>query len=349
MAKPIEATGRIHILDRGGEQGETGWWPSLTVDSQDRPHLTYCDAYHGDLRYATRDRAGQWEVTSVVTEGAVGKYTAVAVAPSAQVGISFYDQDTKYLRYAWRTGDEPWQTENVAWGLEVGMGGELRFDADSIPHLFYYVPSGRLVHARKPHGGEWVKDVVADATGGFSVRIDSVLTPQGFWLSFLDWNLKYTTVYVGHQDAQGAWTTEKVTDRRSAGWRSQLVTAGKTDTELIYSESAKNNISVATRTPEGWKTRVLLADAANFAARRAPNGDTVIAYEDVARGSAGNGTIKYARGRSDSWRRYVVDREGPAGQYLAMALDSAGRPIIAYFAGDIRGLKVYDETLAPSK
>ncbi|MEE8409379.1 MAG: hypothetical protein V3T05_07225, partial [Myxococcota bacterium] len=185
------APGSITILDTVGPRGETGWWPSLAIDHNDQPHLSFCDAYDADLKYATRV-GKQWRVESVISEGKVGKYTALDVDSKGRVGIAFYDQDKKYLRYAYQIDDGAWKHERVAWGLEVGMGGELRFDTDDVPHMFYYLPSGKLIHAKKPAGSEWQKEVVAEVNGGFSVRISPVLRRDGFWISFVDWNFTDT-------------------------------------------------------------------------------------------------------------------------------------------------------------
>jgi hypothetical protein len=323
-----------------------------------------------------------------VSAGAVGKYTAIGVDSRGTLGIVFYDQDTKYLRYAWRhstasgPGKNTWRTEKIAWGLEVGMAAELRFDADDTAHLFYYVASGNLIHAhRRPNppsppapnpesgGGDWGrrksrkpprtvvararesaepslvwhKEVVAEVTGGFSVRISPVLRADGFWVSYVHWNLKDTTAYLARPKPGGGFSVETVASRHGPGWRTQLFFDGDAPT-VIYSETLRDRIKVARRTEDGWRARVLLRHAANFAAAHTAGGDVLLAYEDVTRSVAGSGTVKLLRRGGGRWQRYAFDPEGPAGSYLALAVDRAGRPLVAYYSGAIRGLKVYDET-----
>ncbi|MBI3180018.1 MAG: hypothetical protein HYZ27_10180, partial [Deltaproteobacteria bacterium] len=65
------------------------------------------------------------------------------------------------------------------------------------------------------------------------------------------------------------------------------------------------------------------------------------AYEDVA---GGEGSIKMLKREAGQWKRYQLDPEGPAGAHLAVAVDSRGRPLVAYFSQTIRGLKIYDES-----
>lgn len=333
--------GALSVLDAGGPQGQTGWWPSLAFDSTGQPHLSYCDAHNGDLRYATRIQ-GRWRSESVVSKGAVGKYAALAVDSKGKVGIAFYDQDTKYLRYAWQTAGG-WKTERLAWGLEIGMAGELRFDSNDVPHLFYYVPSGRLIHAHRPSGGEWKKVRVAEASAGFSVRISPVLRPDGFWVTFVDWRFGRTSLLLGRPGPNGELVVETVAKERAPGWRSQLLFEGG-EPVIIFSENMGQHVQVARRQGDQWKLRKLLDNAANLAAVQNADGDILLAYEDVFQGSPGNGTVKYLRGRGESWQRYAVEPEGPAGEYLAIAANAQGRPMIAYFSAVIRGIKIYDES-----
>jgi hypothetical protein len=337
------APGSVTVLDTVGPDGKTGWWPSIAFDANDTPHLSYCDAYHADLRYATRVGT-QWRVESVVSDGKVGKYTAIAVDSKGHPAIAFYDQDTKYLRLA-RETDHGWTDERVAWGLEVGMGSELRFDANDEPHLFYYIPSGKLIHGRRASDGSWTKQVVAEVTGGFTVRINPVLRPDGsFWVTFVDWNFRDTTLYLARQTANG-FQTEVVADRRGPGWRSQVWIQNGEPT-VVYSQSFSQSLHLAQKRDQEWRAQTLLPNAVNFSASQAPDGTLVVAYEDVERGQSGQGTVKYMRCRTDGCDRYDVDVEGSPGGYIAVATDSKGKPLIAYFARAIRGIKVYDETIA---
>ncbi|MBI3179016.1 MAG: hypothetical protein HYZ27_05105, partial [Deltaproteobacteria bacterium] len=319
VAPVAPAQGRISVLDTVGPDGETGWWPSLAFDRNDQPHLSYCDAYHADLRYATRVN-GRWQATSAVSEGKVGKYTALAIDSGGQVAIAFYDQDAKYLRYAWAT-PRGFESERLTWGVEVGMASELRFDEHDTAHLFYYTPSGKLIHASRPKSGGWSYETVAPATGGYSVRISPALLDGRFWVSFVDWSFKDTTLRLARQSEQG-FVVETVLARRGPGWRSQIVLA-KGKPELLFTLTYQRQLRVAQETDSGWQSARLLRDVGNFAAVAAVNGDIVAAYEDVA---GGEGSIKMLKREAGQWKRYQLDPEGPAGAHLAVAVDSRGRP-----------------------
>lgn len=342
------APGSIVILDTGGPQGRTGWWPSLAIDGKDQAHLSYCDAHNGDLRYAT-NAGGAWRTEIVISEGAVGKYTAVGVDTRGGVGIAFYDQDTKYLRYAWREPGGAWQSEKIAWGLEIGMGAELRFDDADVPHLFYYVPSGRLVHAWKPAGKEWQKEEISKATGGHSVRISPVMRPEGFWLSFTDWDFSDTTLYLSRQ-RQGGFEHEVVDREEAPGWRSQLFFEGDAPW-LLYTRNRTRQLRLAERVDGAWRSKLVVSNVGNFAAGRTSTGDIIAAYEDTGRlvhGKSDPGKVRLLRRRGGVWERYEVDNEAPCGSYMALATDSRGGFVLAYFSDAIRGLKIYSEGGAQS-
>lgn len=337
----VGGRGTITVIDAGGEHGKTGWWPSIAFASDDIPHLSYCDAHRGNLMYAIR-KDGQWRTEIVEHRGAVGKYTAIAVNSAGEPAIAFYDQGHKYLRYAWREGDE-WKTERIAWGLEIGMGSELVFDERDAAHLFYYVPSGRLVHNQRVGPGKWQAQTVDDAVGGFSARISVVPRSDGFWVSYVDWGFKDTALMLARPQPKGGYRSELIADQKGPGWRSVLFFEGDLPS-VIYSQSLEERIKLTDRNDGEWEPVTMLRRAGNFAGTQAPNGDLILAYEDIFWGHAGNGTVKYLRRSGDTWTRVLVDDEGPAGEYIDVATDSEGKPLIAYYSDAIRGLKVYDET-----
>ncbi len=343
---PLEAApGRVEVLDAGGTGGDTGWWPSVVFDKHDQPHLAYCDARRGDLRYATRE-AGSWHTETVVSKGAVGKYAALALSPDDRPAIAFYDQDRKLLRYAYQQGDGTWQTERVAWGLEAGIGSQLRFDARGTPHLFYYLPNGKFVHATREDSAEgptWHRKTVADALGGYSASPSVRLRSDGFWIAFVDWNFVDTKLLLAQPKGDGSLSIEHLQLERGAGWHTFLAFLGAKP-RVLYSVSLAREIRWAWRKAGKWKSQRLIADGGNFAAAQDASGNLAIVYEDIHLGQEGLGTLKYMRQSGKSWRRFRIDDEGPVGDYMAIALDSRGRPLIAYHSRPLSSLKIYDET-----
>lgn len=395
----LPGEGVVRVLDNQGPEGDTGWWPSVVFDRHDVPHISFCDAQRGDLRYATKV-GGQWRVTTALSQGNVGKYTSVAVDSQGRVAIAFYDQDQKLLRYARRplakkgeassaAGTAPWPTERVAWGLEIGFAAELRFDDNDEAHLFYYLPSGRLAHAHRKSDGRWRKEVVAVVTGSFTVRIDPKLRADGFWLTYVDWNFRNTRLLLASPVGTGAaarpriplseqgrllskdvqslnlgpsrFHKDVVSTRKSPGWRSQLFFGPAGQPIVMYTSSLNGQLRLTERRVVGdvkelgpferdrdyealWHDRMILEHVGNFAASRLSDGSYGIAYEDITRSKVGEGLVRYARLRQGTLTRHAFDHEGPSGEYLDMAVNSRGQAIVVYYAKDIRGIRIYDES-----
>ena len=110
-----KAKGHITVIDTIGPEGNTGWWPNVVIDSKQIPHISYCDAYHGNMMYAVRENDGNWRREVVNSDGAVGKYASMALGPQDQPALAYYDQTMKYLRYSYRTAEGKWEHERVAW------------------------------------------------------------------------------------------------------------------------------------------------------------------------------------------------------------------------------------------
>ena len=70
---------RCHVvtttIDR---EGDVGYYTSLALDAQGRPHISYCDWTNRALKYARWDGAS-WEVTTVDDSASVGLYSSLAL------------------------------------------------------------------------------------------------------------------------------------------------------------------------------------------------------------------------------------------------------------------------------
>jgi len=76
-------------------------WPSIALDTEGHPHISYYDTVKRDLKYVRWD-GGAWIIQRIDTEEMVGQYSSIALDNEGQVHISYYDMtngDLKYARY----------------------------------------------------------------------------------------------------------------------------------------------------------------------------------------------------------------------------------------------------------
>jgi len=347
---PQNLTGTMTTLDIGHPDGATGAWPSATFDRFNRPHISYCDVFRGDLRYATQNAAGQWHITTVASRGAVGKYTAIATNPQGLPRIVFYDQDKKSLNYAWLDTKHAWHIETIAWGLEIGMASQLRFDPAGLPHVFYYTLQGKLMEAKRPQAAalgpaKWHKFVLTHATGSFSVNIDPQWRSDGFWISFVNWTFKDTELLLAHpgpNTSTSRYKIDSVSKKKGPGWRSQLLFEDDKPV-IFYSTDLSNDLRLAWQTKQQWKTRLLLNHVGNFRVQGDYPNNYVIAYQHLERSLKAGQSLQLLKHQHGRWQHYIIDAVGPVGEHLAMARDQQGKLLVAYSDRKDHSLKIYQE------
>lgn len=62
----------------------------IALDSRDRPHVVWFDNDSQDLKYAVKDD-GAWQVSTVASEGDVGRYASLAIDSQGNPAISYYE------------------------------------------------------------------------------------------------------------------------------------------------------------------------------------------------------------------------------------------------------------------
>ncbi|MBZ0254875.1 hypothetical protein K8I31_02360, partial [bacterium] len=148
---------------------------SIAIDSMGRPHIAYCESTgwttDGDLKYAVKTDEG-WQISSVVTGGARGRFPTLALDHWDRPQIAWLDLDdgdpTKAtVRYGVLNSNE-WEIEDVDRLEHVMLGfGDARkstslaLDEDWRPHITY--SDKRVVkYATKPFA-EWQRTTVLES------------------------------------------------------------------------------------------------------------------------------------------------------------------------------------------
>lgn len=73
---------------------------SLVIDSQDVPHIAYCDVASKAVIYATRSPSGVWSTQTVVQGPELLRMPFLALSPAGNPGIAWYDLTSHSVKFA---------------------------------------------------------------------------------------------------------------------------------------------------------------------------------------------------------------------------------------------------------
>jgi len=132
----------IHTISFANLQMETtleyGSGTSLTLDSNDHPHIVFVGEEDDALMYARWDGL-QWTVEKVGPVREVFLYVSIAMESQDLPHIAYFTRYDNNLHYAKWTGSE-WEIFYVQKNLGYGKGGflSLAIDAGDYPHISYF-------------------------------------------------------------------------------------------------------------------------------------------------------------------------------------------------------------------
>ena len=227
----------------------------IAVDSQDRPHVVWFDSSDQDLRYAVRDD-GSWRVTTVDSEGDVGRFPSLAIDSKDNAAVSYFEStgdSTGYVKFARWDGSQ-WTTQRIDKLENVFRGffgarktSSLVLDADDNPIVAY--SDEAVIKLALWDGSNWISDTVLTADGdplGQQVSLgldgDNVLH-----LTFADVGRKGSPGVKGNiKYARGTPGTKAVSDGLPANTASAKVVEPDPDYE--------DKLRSARLSTRGWET-----------------------------------------------------------------------------------------------
>jgi len=157
--KPTQFLWDIDIVDSIGNVAQ---YTSIAVDSNDNPHIAYCDTTNGeyDLMYANKI-GSFWNIEPVETAGKTGLYASLALDTSNNPHISYQDGPNGDLKYAVKVGGV-WNTEIVDSVGNVGWYTSLVLDSSNNPHISYHDATKALLKYTTKINGSWIFETVGD-------------------------------------------------------------------------------------------------------------------------------------------------------------------------------------------
>jgi len=143
--------------------GNGGGHTSLVILPTGYPAISCCrmeqPSLDGELVYAWRDGEG-WHSEVVDGEGSVGLHASLAVLPSGEPVISYYDETNSALKLAWR--------ESGVWHIETADD-----DGDVGTHTSLLIlPSGGPAISYRDESASALKFAWQDDTGWHAVTVD---------------------------------------------------------------------------------------------------------------------------------------------------------------------------------
>ncbi len=113
----------------------------IALDSQNRPHVVWFDDENKDLMYALKE-GGSWQVSSVDTQGDVGRYPSLAIDSQDNPAISYFEPSGNIKVARWDGSQWDIQPvgklENVVTGfLGARKNSSLVFDSEDNPIVAY--------------------------------------------------------------------------------------------------------------------------------------------------------------------------------------------------------------------
>lgn len=300
-------------------------YPSIDVDNNDFPQISYYDNDNDDLKYAKWNGAS-WDIEIVDSNGNVGLYSSIAIDKNGYPHISYYDQTNQDLKYAKWNGNS-WNITTVDSAGEVGESTSLKLDMNGYAHISYYDYTNRDLKYANWTGTSW-DNYTIDSEGSVGTKTSIALDSYGYpHISYLD--------YTNDDIKYAKWTgTVWVFDISDGGdgivGHSSMVLDNNGYRHISYHDLTNYNLKYGMWNGTSWNIENVDDDVGAYnSITLDSNGYPHISYFDSF-----NDNIKYAKWTGSTWDIQVVDsnlhcRWG--GTWTSIDVDSKDNPQIIYY------------------
>ena len=327
---------------------------SIVFDKNDVPHVSYRVNYTQEMRHGWKSGA-TWNSERIGTSW--GTFTtSIAVGPDGNPAVSYGDGIYfGNLMYATNASGS-WNSTIVAHGTwaDAGQFSSLAFDKRGSPHITYndgQIYATLYYAGLNTTSGKWEFSLIdddqpytGDAGYSSSLKFDSNNNPHVAYISDDPWGLRYAT----SSDGGVNWTVTKLDEVKRRDYFSRTYTGlslaldSRGYPHISYLNQTTNDNAPASLLYTSWngtawnnETVALLQKRDLWAslaidARDIPH----IAYCDRA-----NSAVMYAtRSPNGIWSSQPIPQDPANYRLVSLAMNSAGRPGIAYY--DLKSLSL---------
>ncbi|HET7250945.1 MAG TPA: hypothetical protein VFI79_13930 [Gemmatimonadales bacterium] len=245
-AEVVHGVWAFEVVDSVGDVGE---YPSMCLDHEGTPVITYYDNTNHRLRYAKRIAHNAWDKQTVDNTGDVGKYSSCAVDLANDVDVTYYDATNGDLKEA-GLSNGTWTTTTVDAGGDVGRYSALAVDHLGFLHVSYYDVTNHALKYASNYGNWSIETVDHPSPGAVglytSLALDSSDRPYITYYDELNGRLKLAS------EIGTAWSLEVVDSSARVGLYSSLTLTSADAPTVAYMDSTSRDAKFASKASGSW-------------------------------------------------------------------------------------------------
>lgn len=278
------------------------------------------------LSFSTPVLAQTWNIEVVDSEGAVGRFSSIAIDDQDYPHISYFDWTNQDLKYASWNGSD-WELETVDSIGMVGRYSSLALDSSGQPRIAYFdYPDGGLKYASW-NGSSWDIEYVDPACSQYhiSLALDSQGLPH---ISYFDYFGSLEKLMHAYWTGS-SWEIETIVETNSGSNSNTLSIDSNDNPHVAYSDNIEG-LMYAHFNGSVWETQVIdssyIGSYASF--ELDSQGNPCIAYSDQS--DFWNPILKFARWNGSCWTVQNARELIAPTEYTSLAMDSEDNPHISY-------------------